>query len=210
MVTHLYVRQELSAALPAGLDLDTISGEVLRVVGGNEVVWKPAPAASEGQNGQWRGLEYIRAGSKVRREWEARWPSTAPIPAWDLVGRVQIGQSGCWEWVLVKIFQDPVELTAGTALQQPDAMERIEWLFEEAKHTSRAPSEANWLSAGFNVATLIVIRAYLSSMGACGRMVFLCVGGDEWLLPIEEAKARFGIGPGSAVSNRLRWTLVRR
>ena len=39
-------------------------------------------------------------------------------------------------------------------------------------------------------------------------MVFLCVGGAEWLLPIEEAKARFGIKPGTAVSNRLIWSLV--
>jgi hypothetical protein len=205
------VKQKLTAIGPVALNLDAISKEVLRVVNGKKVVWKPAPASvSEGQSGRWRGLEYIRKGSKVRQEWEARWPSSVAMPEWDLVGRVQVGQSGCWEWVLVKIFQDPDELMAGIPPQQAETMDRIEWILEEAKRTSRAPSEANWISAGFDVATLIAIRAYLSSRGACGRMVFLCVGGDEWLLPIEKAKVRFGIGKGSAVANRLSWTIVKR
>ena len=204
------VKQELSALQPAALDLDAISKEVLRVVSGEKVVWKAAPASGfAGQSGRWRGLDYVREGSKVRREWEARWPSSVAIPAWDLVGRVQVGQSGCWEWVCVKIFQDPDELMAGIPPQQAEILDRIERILEEAKHTSRAPSEANWMSAGFDVATLIAIRAYLSSRDACGRMVFLCVGGDEWLLPIEKTKARFGIGQGSAVTNRLSWTLVK-
>jgi hypothetical protein len=209
MTAKLDIKQEQVVVLPAKLDLDAISTEVLRVVGGKQVKWKPAPASvSKGQEGHWRGLDYIRAGSKVRQEWEARWPPSVAIPAWDLVGRVQIGQSGCWEWVLVKIFQNPDELIAGHPPQQPDNLSRIEWIIEEAKNTARAPAEANWISAGFDVTTFIIIRAFLSSRGACGRMVFLCLGGEEWLLPIEEAKARYAIGKGSAVSNRLRWTIL--
>ena len=119
MTAHTDVKQEPSAVQPTDLDLDVISKEVLRIVGGKQVVWKPAPASvSKGQSGQWRGLEYVREGSKVRREWEARWPSSITIPAWDLVGCVQVGQGGCWEWVCVKIFQDPDELMADIPPQQ--------------------------------------------------------------------------------------------
>lgn len=211
MTANPDAKQQLSAVLPADLDLDAVSREVLRAVSGKKVVWKPAPASVAGEpSGRWHGLEYVREGSKVRREWEALWPSRVAIPAWDLVGRVQVGQAGCWEWVLVKIFQDPDELTAGLPPQQPEILDRIERIIEEAKTASRAPAEADWLSAGFDVATLIAVRAFLSSRGACGRMVFLCVGGDEWLAPIEETKARFGIGQGSAVANRLSWALLRR
>jgi len=209
MVAIAKEKPEMSAGQPAASDLDAITREVLRAVKGNEVVWKAAPESDSGeQSGIWRGLAYVRVGSKVRREWEARWPSSVAIPAWDLVGRVQIGQGGCWEWVLVKVFWHPDELMAGSPPQEPEALQTIEWIFEQAKRTSRAPAEADWVGAGFEVATLVAIRAYLSSMGACGRMVFLCVGGDEWLAPIEEAKARFGIKPGTAVSNRLKWLVL--
>ena len=203
------MKQTSSAVQPVALGIDAISEEVLRVVKGKKVVWKPA-VTSASESGRWSGLEYLRQGSKVRQAWEARWPCSVAIPAWDWVGRVQVGQGGCWEWVCVKVFQDPGELTAGSPPQQAALLHRIGQIIEEAKHTSRAPAEANWIAAGFNVAALIAVRAYLSSRGSCGRMVFLCVGGDEWQLPIEEAKERFGIGLGSAVANRLSWTLVTR
>lgn len=52
---------------------------------------------------------------------------------------------------------------------------------------------------------MIALRAYLSSQGSCGKLVLVCVGGDEWADAIEAAKQRLGIGKGSSVDNRLLW-----
>ena len=53
MTANPDVKQDLSAIQPAALDLDAISKEVLRVVSGKKVVWKPAPASvSEEKSGR--------------------------------------------------------------------------------------------------------------------------------------------------------------
>jgi hypothetical protein len=122
-----------------------------------------------------------------------------------MVGRLQIGQSKCWEWVCGKVFKETEELMAGQPPQAPEDFLKVEGLLEDAKRWSRSTGRCDWMTAGFDLAVLIALRSYLSSRGGCGRMVFVCVGGDEWPAAIRSASNRFGIGPGSSVSNRLIW-----
>ncbi len=202
---------ETKAQDPAvGLKINTITKAFLKAVGGRNVVWKSAPTSlAESLGPRQHGLEYMRESSRIRRDWDKHWPTTVPQPAWDLIGRAQTGKSQCWEWVLVKIYRDPAELNAGKLPKEAKALKNIQSIFKDAKSASRAPADADWLNAGFDLASRIAIRAHLTSNGACGRMVFLCIGGDEWKKPIQEAKARFAIPEASGVANRISWTIAK-
>jgi len=191
---------------PILLDAETVSPAILSLVHGTKVTWRHTSARGEEANqSPVCGLDYVRVGSKVRDAWESCWPRSVTLPAWDFIGRAQIGRSGCWEWVCVKCFHHPNELQAGSPPSQPEAHDAVRTLFEEAKGWSRANPQADWMSAGFDVASLVTLRAFLSSKGSCGHMVFLGLGQGAWQTAFDETKARLGLTRQGAVSNRLKW-----
>ena len=187
---------------------------VVATLQANAVDWKPAPDHG------WRGLEHMRETSRIRRDWEALWPSGVAGPRWDAVGRVQIGDAGSWEWVLLTVFSQIDELLG------PDAVSAIEQSFSESGRNasprdieiilgrvhdgqSRARSTGrDWALLPFAVTSRLALRAYLSSAGVCGRMILCVPTGAEWDEPLRSLLDDLAIRPGTGLSNRVSWVRV--
>ena len=110
---------------------------------------------------------------KIRAAWDGIWPDDVEPPEWDALGRVQMGKSGCWEWLYVQAVSSLDELTGDCPARSAESKKRIGAMLSDVKQAVGAPPTADWLHGYYHHAISLWVRRFLQSNGICGRTLFI-------------------------------------
>ncbi len=199
---------------------DRLDNAIMKLFEGHAIDWKTPPGLDRLDAGQkWKGLEHLREGGMIRKAWETAWPSDVEYPSWNLVARIRLGKSGCWEWLLLHAVSSFAELRGRCPVRSGTNHARIKQLMADAKTKVKAPSAADWLNGYYEYARHLAVRSFLTSQKSCGRMAFVFFtrpeDGEamnnndipslsEWEVELENAGQHLGLTGASAVECRIR------
>ena len=194
---------------------EELEREIMATLGAGGVKWKnPTVAADIEIAVKWSGFDFMRPG-KIRSAWDNLWPHDVDQPEWDALGRVQMGNSGCWEWLYVQANAHIEELKGDCPAVREDSARRINTLLEKAKGAVGAPETADWMHGYYPHAVRLGVRKFLQGNSICGRTAFIYFTGrdgtgagkppskSQWQNAIDRMEQHLGLSGKSVLERRI-------
>jgi len=152
---------------------------VLEVTGATSIAWLDYPfdPSRPWQDGEWKGLDFLRDDALAKAAWRRTWPQGGNAPNWDAIGRLRFGVEEAW--LLAEAKANIEELRSSSKASPNGGRPMVEAFLTRTRDRLGVATDHDWLCGYYQFCNRLAVLDLLNEHRAPAHLLNIYFVGDR-------------------------------